>query len=71
MNKIIVNDKNNFYFGREAEIVETNEINGKIIHRVQIENISFALEEKDVLRAWQVANPALYWNENWQMTSSL
>lgn len=53
MNKITVNDKNNFYFGREAEIVETNEINGKIIHRVQIENISFALEEKDVLRAWR------------------
>ena len=51
MNKIIVNDKDNFYFGREAEIVETNEINGKIIYRVQIENISFALEEKDVLRA--------------------
>ncbi len=48
--KIIVNDKNNFYFGREAEIVETNEINGKIIHRAQIENISFAIEEKDVLR---------------------
>lgn len=60
MNKITVNDKNNFYFGREAEIVETNEINGKIIHRVQIENISFALEEKDVLRAWQGENPALY-----------
>ncbi len=60
MNKITVNDKNNFYFGREAEIVETNEINGKIIHRVQIENISFALEEKDVLRAWQRTNPALY-----------
>jgi len=51
MNKITVNDKNNFYFGREAEIVETHEINGKIIHRVEIGNISFALEEKDVLRA--------------------
>ena len=60
MNKITVNDKNNFYFGREAEIVETHEINGKIIHRVEIGNISFALEEKDVLRAWQGTNHALY-----------
>jgi hypothetical protein len=47
--KIIVNDKNSFYFGREAEIVETIEILGKNILRVRVGNVTFALDEKDAL----------------------
>lgn len=52
--KIIVNDKASFYFGREAEIVETNTINGLTIHRVLIRTyaggeITFAVLDSEVL----------------------
>lgn len=45
--KIIVNDKNNFYFGREAEILEAVEMLGKILYRVKVGNVTFALDPKD------------------------
>jgi hypothetical protein len=33
---IIINDKNSFYFGRTAKIVETNVVNGVTVHRYVI-----------------------------------
>lgn len=53
--EIIVNDKNSFYFGREAEIVETNTINGLTIHRFMIKTptggeITGAIRDSEIIR---------------------
>jgi len=53
--KIIVNDKSNFYFGREAEIVETNKVNGLTIHRFMIKTgnggeITGAIRDSEILQ---------------------
>lgn len=48
MKKIIVADSSNFYFGREADVIEITEIMGQKIYRVAVGNVTFALKEKDV-----------------------
>lgn len=53
--KIIINDKSNFYFGREAEIVETNKVNGLTIHRFMIKTptggeITGAIRDSEILQ---------------------
>lgn len=45
--KIIVNDSASFYFRREAEIIQTVEIDGAKYHHVAIGNVTFAISEKN------------------------
>ena len=53
--QITVNDKNNFYFGRKAEVIEIQTIfNGQRILRVAIKTgenskITFAIKESNVI----------------------
>ena len=51
--QITVNDKNNFYFGQKAEVIDTQTINGKGILRVMIKHtnseITFAIKESDAI----------------------
>jgi len=55
MQKIIINDKSNFYFGHKAEIIETNVLNGLTIHRFMIKTptggeITGSIRDSEIIR---------------------